>query len=323
MKKSFIIIIFLTLAVIYSCSEDFDPFGEFRDNYALTCILKSDTTFQMAVLSHNYLPPDGFDPYTNTVDPAIVGADIRVWLGDSVYIFNDSSVVREDPSRYGTPFNFYYNTGFKISPKQKIGIEVLLQNGIRLRAVSKAPDKVSFDKESDVIIPAVGSNLVRFIWMPQVDGTFFSPKLRIRYLQNENGRVVRKFKDVPVKYVERNGSLEPVFPQPSNNSIVIYQLDAITRALEEISEGDPNKSNYTVRQSLIFDVAAFDLNLSRYVSSTNQPFDDLTVTVNESDYTNIGGGLGIFGSYIKSNYPTIRFLPDHIESFGYNFLLDE
>jgi len=277
----------------------------------------------VATLSHNYLPPDGFDPYSNTVDPAIAGADIRVWLGDSVYIFSDSSVARIDSSRYGTPFNFYYNTKFKIPPKQNIEVEVLLQNGVRLRAASQAPDEVLFKKQSDVIIPAVNSNLVKFIWAPQVEGTFFSPKLKIRYIQNVNGINVEKLKDVPVKYVQRNGNLEPVFPEPSSSSIIFYQLDAITRALEEISEGDPNKSNYTVHQSLIFDVVAFDLNLSRYVSSTNQPFDDLTVTVNESDYTNIKGGLGIFGSYIKSNYPTIRFLPDYIESFGYKFLFDE
>ena len=323
MKKSFLIILLLTLAVVYSCSEDFNPFGEFRNNYVLTCILKSDTTFQVAALSRNYLPPNGFDPYSNTVDPAIVGADIRVWLGDSVYIFSDSLIVREDSSRYSTPFNFYYNTKFKIPPKQNIEVEVLLQNGERMNASSKAPDKVLFDKESDVIIPAVNSNLVKFLWAPQVEGTFFSPKLRIRYIQNENGSNVEKFKDVPVNYVERNGNLETVFPEPSNKTIVIYQLSAITRALEEISEGDPNKSNYTVRQSLVFDVVAFDLNLSRYVSSTNQPFDDLTVTVNESDYTNVEGGLGIFGAYIKSNYPTIKFQPAYIESFGYHFLLDD
>jgi hypothetical protein len=99
-------------------------------------------------------------------------------------------------------------------------------------------------------------------------------------------------------------------------------LDAISRALEEISAGDPNKDNYNILQSPAFELIALDLNLSRYVSSTNQTFDDLTVTVNESDFTNIEGGLGVFGSYTKKKYNRIKFQPGYIESFGYNFLFD-
>jgi len=48
----------------------------------------------------------------------------------------------------------------------------------------------------------------------------------------------------------------------------------------------------------------------------------LTVNANTSDFTNIDGGLGIFGSQTKKNYSTIKFLPDFIQSFGYNFIFD-
>jgi virulence-associated protein VapD len=62
------------------------------------------------------------------------------------------------------------------------------------------------------------------------------------------------------------------------------------------------------------------MNLSRYVSSTNQAFDDLTVTVNEADFTNVEGGLGIFGAYVNKIYDNIQFQENYIESFGYNFI---
>lgn len=307
--------------ISFSCNDSFDPFGEFQDNYALTCILKSDTTFQVATLSHNYRG-NGFDPFGNTDDPSIIGADIRVWLGDSVYVFRDSSVTRIDPSRYTTPFSFYFNNKFTVQTGVNLEIEVLLQNGRRLKASTKAPEEIFFSEESDVIIPAVNSNNLKFIWNPQVEGTFFSPQLTIRYLHNLNGNIVEKLKIVPVKYVEQNGEFGPFFPQPSNKTTIIYELDAVSRALEEISEDDPNKDNYTILQSPGFELIAFDLNLSRYASSTNQTFDDLTVTVNESDFTNVEGGLGIFGATIKKKYDRIKFQPSYIESFGYNFLFD-
>ena len=311
-------ILFIAL-MSFSCSESFDPFGEFREDYALTCILKSDSSFQVATLSHSYRG-NGYDPYTNTEDPSIIDADIRVWLGDSVYIFRDTSIVRTDPSRYGTHFHFYYNDNFIISPNENLEIEALLQNGRRLKASSRAPNTILFSTESDILIPAVGSNLVRFFWEQQAEGMFFSPRLVLRYKQNEGGNVIEKFKVIPVKYTQENGELIPVYPKPSNKINVNYQLDAISTALEEISESDPDKGNFSVYAKPIFTLFAFDMNLSRYVSSTNQTFDDLTVTVNEADYTNIEGGLGVFGSYLNKIYSNIQFQKNYIESFGYNFI---
>ena len=320
-KNLFLTICSCTILFI-SCTEEFEPFGEFRDNYVLTCVLSGDSTHQVAVLSHIY-ETGSFDPYDNTIDPTIIGADLRVWLGDSVYVFHDTSVTRLDTSRYITPFYFYYNNKFLIQTDQIIEVEVLLQNGRRLKSSSKTPGSIIFDDESSVIIPPVGSELINFSWKPHTEGTFFSPQFYIKYLQNVDGVIVEKLKLAPKKYVNISGSFQPVYPEPTNASNIIYTMDAITRALEEISSEDLNKQNYTIMQTSLFTLSAFDLSLSRYISSTNQSFDDLTVTVNESDYTNIEGGLGIFGSFISKNYETARFQSSYIESFGYNFLFDD
>lgn len=319
MKFKLLSYIFCITLFTYSCSDSFNPLGEFKEDYVLTCILKSDSSFQIATLSHSYRG-EGNDPASNTEDPSIIGADIRVWLGDSVYIFHDSSTARTEPSRYDTPFHFYYNNNFSVAPYENFEIEAVLQDGRRLKASSRSPGSISFNSESDVIIPAVGSNLVRFFWDLQDEGMFFSPQLAIRYRQNENGNTVEKIKIIPIEYKQQNGELIPVYPKPSYKTNVNYQLDAITKALEEISETDPEKGNFSIYEKPIFTLFAFDLNLSRYVSSTNQAFDDLTVTVNEADFTNIEGGLGVFGSYVNKTYEDIIFQEIYIESFGYNFI---
>jgi len=276
MKYHLLSYIFCITLLVYSCSDSFNPYGEFREDYVLTCILKSDSSFQIATLSHSYRG-EGNDPSSNTEDPSIIG----------------------EPSRYDTPFHFYYNSNFTVSPFENIEIEAVLQDGIRLKASSRASGNISFTSESDIIIPAAGgSNLVRFFWDQQDEGMFFSPQLAFRYRQNENGNMIEKIKIVPIEYKQQNGEEILIYPEPSNKTNVNYQLDAISKALEEISENDPDKGNYSIYEKPIFTLFAFDMNLSRYVSSTNQAFDDLTVTVNESDYTNIEGGLGVFGSYV-------------------------
>jgi len=275
MKYFKIILLILTGFVLISCEEDFNPYGDYFERFAFTCVLKSDQNYQVATLFRSYRP-DGYDPSTYTEDPSVIGADIRVWYNDSVFVFRDTSVARVDTSRYKTPFKYYYNEKFRVGNRKTIELEVLLPNG----------------------------------------------RMALRYKQNINGEIVEKTKDVPYKYVNQGGSQVPVYPAPSALATIVYDLSAITKILEEISAGDPDKQNYSVYQKIIFSVAALDLPTSRYVSSTGGTIDDLTVSVDVADYTNIEGGFGLFGSYSKRDYTRLRFMENYIESFGYNFIVE-
>lgn len=305
-----------------SCEEDFNPYGDYYERFAFTCILKSDQNYQTATLLRSYRP-DGYDPLTYTEDPSVIGADIRVWYNDSVFVFRDSSVARVDTSRYKAPFSFYYNNNFFVGTRKSIELEVLLPNGKRLRSTSVTPGQINFDDQSDSQIPAGSKASIQVMWRQLDEGTFFSPRMAIRYKQNINGEIVSKVKDVPKKYVAQGNNLIPVYPAPSSSATIVYELDAIAKALEEISQGDPNKQNYSIYQRVLFTTAAFDQPTSRYVSSTGENIDDLTVSVDVADYTNIEGGFGLFGSYVMKNYTRLRFMENYIESFGYNFIIEQ
>ena len=322
MKYLSLLLIVIVGFLNISCEEDFNPYGDYYEKFAFTCILKSNQNYQTATLLRSYRP-DGYDPLTYTEDPSVVGADIRVWYNDSVFVFRDSSVARVDTSRYKSPFRFYYNNKFFVGTKKTIELEVLLPNGKRLRSTSLTPGQVSFDDQSDALIPAGSKASIQVMWYPLDEGTFFSPRMAIRYKQTINGEIVSKIKDVPKKYVTQGKDLVPIYPPPSASATVVYELEAITKALEEISQGDPNKQNYSIYQKVLFATAAFDEPTSRYVSSTGENIDDLTVSVDVADYTNIEGGFGLLGSYSMRNYTRLRFIEDYIESFGYNFIIEQ
>lgn len=315
----FMLIIFSQF-IFLSCEEDFNPYGDYVERFAFTCVLKSNDQHQTATLFHSYRP-EGYDPYNYTEDPSVIGADIRVWYNDSVFVFRDTSIARVDTSRYKTPFRYYYNNNFSVGNRKTIELEVLLPDGKRLRSTSVTPGQINFDDDSDVLIPSGNKAFVQFYWSELDEGTYFSPKMGIKYKHNINGQIVDKIRDVPVRYITRENGLDAVYPSPSAATTIVYDLSAITMALEEISAGDPNKQNYSIYQLVIFDVTAMDLPTSRYVSSTSGSNDDLTVTVDVSDYTNIEGGFGLFGSYFKRDYTRLRFTQSYIESFGYNFIV--
>jgi hypothetical protein len=319
MKNWKLLIFFIAIISVLSCDEDFNPYGDFTERYAFTCILKSDVNFQTATLFRSFRP-DGFDPYSFTKDPSILGADIRVWYDGSVFIFKDSSVIRQDSSRYNTPFNFYYNDQFQIENRKTIELEVLLPNGRRLRSASFTPAKINYENKSDVTIPAGTKDIIQIFWLSIDKDIFFFPKLSIRYRQKVNGEIVDGLKDVPLRYLNHGGESVPVYPVPNSATTVVYDINAIKIALQEISINDPQKQNYSVYQKLAFELVAYDLPTTRYISSTGGRIDDLTVSVDVADYTNIEGGFGLFGSYSKRDYTKLRFLQEFIDAFGYNFI---
>ena len=83
-----------------------------------------------------------------------------------------------------------------------------------------------------------------------------------------------------------------------------------------ISEGDPDKNNYSILVNNPIKVYSLDGNLERYYSSTTQD-NNFTVRLDENDFSNITGGFGVFGSYVIKDY-NLRFTPEFITELGYN-----
>ena len=321
-RKSFFIAAVLIAGLFFvSCEENFSPKGEFNEQFALTCIIRGDTSFQVATLYSSY-DVEGFDPYENEIDPAYLGADIRLWYQDTVFVFKDSLIERQDDSRYNSPFYFYYLDTFK--PEgfgELLEIEATLSNGKRLKAKSTTPARFDFDRqETSSTIPAVNTPTVNFVWQAQEGDGFYVGRLRIKYFQNINGENVQKYKEVPLRYIEEDGEFFPILPAPSKLTSLAYSQSAIDKALAEISEGDPNKSNYTVSNVALMKVLALDENLSRYYSAGIGE-NNFTVRLDQTDYSNVEGGFGIFGNLVEREI-SIQVLPEYIQSFDYKVFFE-
>lgn len=319
MKKLLFLLLLSLVVVFYSCDEDFNPYGEYRDKYVFTCILKSDEAYQVAYLSHGYRPP-GVDPYENTTDPSIDNGDIRVWYNDTVYVFRDTLIARTDQSRYKDPIHIYYNNRFAVKNNKTIELEVLLPGGKRLKSISETPGEIKFDDKSETLVPPVDDDNVQFIWKQLDEENIYIGSLKMRYRQDINGEIIENTKIIPSRYVISKNVETPYYPVASSSPNTYFEVSAVTKALQEISEGDPDKQNYSIYARLSFNLIAYDLPASKYVSSVSGSVDDLTVSENVSDYTNIEGGFGIFGSYAKKTYDRIVFSESFIRSLGYNFI---
>jgi len=311
MKKIFLLLVAFSLFV--SCEENFNPFGELKDKYALTCIIRGDTTFQVAALTRIY-SNENYNPYSNEVDPNIKGALIRIWNGDSVATFKDTTLVRQPDSKYKTPYHLYYTKNFSYDPNYGLEIEAILPNGVRLTSKTNPPQELKFVYVEKVVPPKNKTN-IEFIWYPGSTDNAYLTQVSINYYKADDPQQIVHVAYVPVKYIYQDGKAYPISPKPNNSNKFDLDVETISKTMELISDGDSNKKNYVILGPY-FQVVSFDKNLSTYFNSITHANDAYTVNLNEVDYTNINNGLGVFGAYMR-NYWSFDFTHAYIKSFGY------
>ncbi|MBZ0199458.1 MAG: hypothetical protein K8H86_06295 [Ignavibacteriaceae bacterium] len=313
MKKYILLIFIIAVSfAFFSCEENFSPKAEFKEKTVVNCIIRGDTTFQSLTILNSYDVP-GYDALLNTEDPFIYAADVRMWQGDSVFVFQPGEVARQDTSRYKTPLKYYSTNLFRPSQRDSLEIKVILLDGKSLVAGTRLPEYVAYKGEKGIPFP--GSDYFILSWEGNNSYTSYIPRFSVRYKVTENNISVIKKKIVAMRYITRAGEITPYYPKFSTSTSFQYARQALDSAFYSISANNPNKDNYTILGGVL-ELIIFDDNLSRYYSSLNGFLDDYTIRLDESDYTNIQGGLGIFGSMLKQEL-FVGFQEDYIKSFGY------
>ncbi len=310
MKKNLLFI--LLVGLLISCEENFEPFGDIKEKYALNCIIRGDTTFQIASLTRTYAN-ENYNPYSNEVDPNVSGALIRIWNGDSLAIFRDTIMERKGTSQYKTPYRLYYTKKFKLVGNE-LEIEAILPNKVRLTAKSSIPNAVKFISVDKVVPPKTKSYL-EFVWEAGTADNAYLTQVSIYYYKANDPNKTVRIAYVPASYVTQDGRSFPISAKPTNTNRLVLDLETIHKTMELISEGDPNKLNYVILGPYL-EVVSFGKSLSTYFNSITRTNDAYTVNLNEIDYTNVQNGVGIFGVYLR-NYHSFDFTHAYIKSFGY------
>jgi hypothetical protein len=293
--------------ITFSCDESFSPKTDFEKKYVLNCIIQAETGRQVATLSQTY-DVEGFNPAENPVDPSVKNADIKIFYNGREYTMKDTVEYRED-LLHGS-FHYYYADLLQVPQKNgSIEIAAVTPDGIELSAKTQIPAISTFDYLPRSII----EKDVRFSmsWKSLTENIFFLPRLKILYTKLDDNPAVNYYEEIPINY--SHGKF--IYPKISKITALNFEPGMIDSAMTRISAGDPNKGNYRVIR-MIFEIIVFDQYLSSYVSSTNGFFDDLSIRLDEPNYSNIEGGFGIFGSYILQN-TSILLSGDYVRSFRY------
>lgn len=306
----------MVVVLTFSCEENLNPYGSLEEKYVLNCVIRGDSTFQVATLTKSYMATNG-DPYSYTDDPAIKGATIRLWNGnDKVVFLRDTSISEPETSNYDRPYSAYYTNSFQPKSNSKVEIEAILPNGKILRSQAYVPAQVMvFPSSSTQQIPPEEGNDLFIKWSSDQKNPVFIVRLAIYYFKHEDGQKKRNVFTIPLNYVSYNNDFIPIYPKPQSETIYAVSMETVNKAMQQISEGDENKGRYEIL-SCIAEVLSLNEELSFYYNGTARSSDSYSIKLDETDYSNIENGSGLFGIYLRS-YMLLRFKHEYIYSFGY------
>ncbi|MCB0747883.1 MAG: DUF4249 family protein [Ignavibacteriae bacterium] len=305
----FAIVVFSFLA----CEEEINYQGVYEENYSLFCVINADSNKQTAMIKKNFSDKNSdANNYVQDVTIYLSGKNKSEQLKDSSFI--NSNELTE----------IYYTDNFKPANGSKVEIIAEIPNGKILSSTISVPYfTLFFFEESNLFIPDYDNPSRLFVgWSLHdgSDGLSFLTRLSINYIVNKNGVETKHIFAVPVEYIIQFDNKLPVYPQATRTAFQIYRQSIIDETLNEISAGDTSKSSYTI-QSANFDVFIMEQNLANYSASIESFKNSFSVKVYEPVITNIEGGLGVFGAYVKRSMK-INFEPSYVRSFGYNYRKD-
>lgn len=326
MMKKILLFVFVALtAFLTSCNDNLSPKTEFEEEYVLYCVLNADTTFQTAYLSRTY-QVEGYSGAENTTDPVIEGANVKITInGTIVYDFSEATAPRTDTSRYTTPVKYYALNNYKPADGQKIEITATLANGKVLKSSSQVPPvsyvyyetstmnyDPSVDDGTDVKGIKFAWRFLSFIYNQSVN--YFAPRLELVYYKADNPSQKYRVK-IPYYFIPKDASWSPVYPSVSTQTNATFFGESIERVLNSISEGDAQKNNYIIDKAE-FTLLLLDKYLAAFLASESTFNDEFSMRIDASDFTNVDGGLGMFGVF-ASKKTKIKISKWYIETFGY------
>ncbi len=317
MKKVFLFIIFSVLIILnISCEENFSPKTDFVQQYALFCIVNGDTSYQSAFVEKSY-DVNGLDPLSYSGNTFVKNAAIKIKYNGADYILRDTSSIINDKE-----IDFYFTDSLKPDPNKSMSITAVLPDGTTLEGSTVTPKSANLsfqyqEESSDTYIEQKSEGLF-FIWHisgNDTTGILFLPELKINYYKVENGLNVYSEKKVPISYFRNGDEYLPNYPIVTSANTLNFEMDAINRAMNEISQGDPDKSKYYIIDA-DFDLLLLDNNLAPYYLTIQTFLDGFTVILDQLDYSNIDGGYGVIGSFFKREHH-LTFSRDYVTGFGY------
>ena len=304
-RRAFIPAVLAMLAL--GCEEDFQPKGKFQQALVVYSVLTPDADSVFVRLHAAYDPPS-FNPFEHTSEPSLTGAVVTLTYDSGTVVLNDSTVAHPDSSRYGSSMRIFYGTPISIVRGRPYTLRATVPGYPTATAVTTVPGNptVSILNAFALSTPRLfDTQDVIVIVRPPPEAKGFLPRLFVEYeVQTPSPREERMEVPYDVETVDQSASFEyprltPIeqFGTPSNTTSAMYAFRGTSYqyVIRSIT-GTYGITNVHFKQVKLY-VNLIDEPLYNYYFIVNGFLDPYTIRTDRPDYSNVLGGVGVFGSF--------------------------
>ncbi|MEX0602859.1 MAG: hypothetical protein WD295_05930 [Bacteroidota bacterium] len=254
--------------------------------------------------------PSGFDPLERTTDTGIRGAVVRIAGPSGVHVFADTLVPRTGADRYTGDIPAYTST-FTVRGGDQLVLTVEDSLGRKATGSLRIPDPAAVLVQNAFLFQNPQSTAG--------DGIFIIARISavakgilvrcfFEYDRTEGGTTVPSTEEIPQSMQVNSATGVARFSYPilvrrrsiestgsPGTEVVGFAREAYSRMLTELRLRHPFAA-LTPRRVRVL-VIQTDIHLYNYYNIVNGFRDSHTIRTDLPDYTNIVGGLGVFGSF--------------------------
>jgi hypothetical protein len=292
---------------LVACNQPFEPDGPTNNRLVLYSILNSSSTTQYVRLSATYATPPAQE---------FKNATVRMLCNGKTIVFRDTTVLTTDESGRSAPINAYVAYNTPITGGNTYELTAATASGLAASAQATA-----------LSVPAIS-----LVNRTALDGSSESPVTLNTAFNSLSGAYELHFyvdfyalvdggwelirAEVPSEMsVDAQGSPVKVFPKLRSVKIIAQSTKAIPLQYDVALYSAVRAemiSRYAAAPVVwlraVFVLTQIDDVLYSYYYVANGSIDKSSVRLDQPDYTNISGGLGVFGSSVTvtATYPINR-----------------
>lgn len=285
MKVFFTGIILIFIAAIFlSCDDTFNPIGPYKERMVVYAVMTTQSDTQYVRVYTTY--PVTSNPLSITTDTYVPDAQVTLTHDSTTFTFRDTTLQRTDTSRYRSNIKAHVGYRIRLEGGQQYVLSVVSPS--RGRATARA---IALYRGGIISEPDFNGNILVRINLGS-NARAYVLRLYLEYQVRVDSIWQTRRIEIPRRVDGNTGEL--FYPSVTSREIssTVFSVagyEAIVTRLRQQFPGGTLRLKRTV-----FILTQLDDALYAYYSTANGFPDSGTLRLDEPDYSNIEGALGVF-----------------------------
>ncbi|GJQ20448.1 MAG: hypothetical protein HBSIN02_08030 [Bacteroidia bacterium] len=287
------------------CEEDLNPKGPFLDALVVFGVLSPGKTEHIVRVTTTYDPP-AFDPLEHTWSNQITNAMVTVEFGGNVVQLRDTTFARSDTKRYQDSIKAYVFSAPALQRGAPYTLSVAAPGYGTVTATTTPPStgtlEIDLDSRPAITTPDVSREDLIMYAQPANDAEGHMVRIFLEYeVVSQNPGVILR-EEIPLVINDYQDCLTYQASYPkirrrqniAGRELWIFPNENYRRTILKILKYYDGEMVSFKRVAVVLVQA--DEHLYKYYSLVGGFRDEFSIRVDEPNYTNIRGGLGVFGA---------------------------